>query len=161
MRTQTAVLALLLLLITGTVVARNSQAENRQSSIADKWIAAWNSHDPDKLVSLFSTDVMYEDVAFGQVSHGAAELRKFAADEFAAVPDLHVELEDSFIQGGHGSIQWKFSGTDTGMFKTGKKFNVRGVSIITVSNGKISRNFDYYDVATMMRQVGTLPQLAQ
>ena len=68
-----------------------------------------------------------------------------------------VELANSSIQGGHGSIEWVFSGTDAGMFKTGKQFSVRGVSIVTVKNGKISRNIDYYDVATLMKQVGLLP----
>lgn len=154
-----ALLGLALLLI-AILPDRDTQAAASANPIAEKWIAAWNSHDPDKLTSLFTNDVMYEDVAFAQLNHGTAELRKFAADEFSAVPDLHVELENSSIEGGHGNIQWKFSGTDTGMFKTGKKFNVRGVSIVTVSNGKISRNSDYYDVATLMRQVGVLPQSA-
>jgi predicted ester cyclase len=49
------------------------------------------------------------------------------------------------------------SGTDKGVYKTGKKFKVRGVSIITVKNGKISRSLDYYDAATIMKQVGLLP----
>jgi ketosteroid isomerase-like protein len=66
-------------------------------------------------------------------------------------------LANSSIQDGHGSIEWVFSGTDAGMFKTGKQFSVRGVSIVTVKNGKISRNVDYYDAATLMKQLGLLP----
>jgi ketosteroid isomerase-like protein len=66
-------------------------------------------------------------------------------------------LVSSSIQGGHGFLQWVFSGTDKGVFKTGKKFSVRGVSILELRNGKISRSQDYYDVATVMRQVGLLP----
>jgi len=31
------------------------------------------------------------------------------------------------------------------------------VSIVTVKNGKISRNVDYYDVATLMKQLELLP----
>ena len=53
-----------------------------------------------------------------------------------------------------------FSGTDKGMFKTGKKFSVRGVSILTLKNGKISHNVDYYDAATVMKQLGLLPDTA-
>jgi ketosteroid isomerase-like protein len=34
---------------------------------------------------------------------------------------------------------------------------VRGVSVIDMRDGKISRNLDFYDVATIMRQVGMLP----
>jgi len=77
------------------------------------------------------------------------------------VPDLKVELESSSIQGSHGSIAWVFSGTDKGIYKTGKTFKVRGASVITLKGGKISRNVDYYDAATIMRQVGQLPATTQ
>ncbi len=127
------------------------------AAVAEKWIAAWNSHNPDKMLPLFTDDIVYEDVAFGEVSHGNAELRKFFLSEIEGVPDLELKLERANIHGGHGTIEWTFSGTDKGVYKTGKKFSVRGVSVIDMRNGKISRNVDYYDVATIMRQVGVLP----
>jgi len=43
-----------------------------------------------------------------------------------------------------------------GIYKP-EEIQVRGVSIITVNNGKISRSLDYYDSATIMKQVGLLP----
>src|SRR5437588_12491905 len=135
----------------------NAKAGTHESTIVSRWIAAWNSHDVEKLIPLFTPDLTYEDVAFAQTSHGPAELRKFIAAEFDSSPDLHVELVNSYIQGGHGVLQWIFSGTDKTMFKTGKKFSVRGVSVLELKNGKISHNQDYYDVATLMRQVGVLP----
>jgi ketosteroid isomerase-like protein len=63
----------------------------------------------------------------------------------------------SSIHDGHGTIEWTLSGTDKGMYKTGKKFSVRGVSVIEVREGKIFRNLDFYDSATIMRQLGLLP----
>jgi len=131
---------------------------DRDTAVADKWIAGWNSHDPEQLLSAFTRDVFYEDVAFGEVSHGNAELRKFAASEFEAVPDLKVEMLRAAVHNGHGTIEWTFSGTDKDIFKTGKKFSVRGVSVIDVREGKISRSLDFYDAATIMRQVGVLPK---
>ena len=127
------------------------------SPVADSWITAWNSHDVVKWATHFTPDVYYEDVTFGEISRGSAEAQKFAASFFTDVPDLKLELADSSIEGNHGSIQWILSGTDKGVFKTGKPFKVRGVSIITVDHGKISRSIDYYDLATIMKQVGALP----
>jgi len=150
-----AILATLVVL--GIALLPNAQAAGDQSAVAEKWIAAWNSHSPDKMLPVFTDDVFYEDVAFGEVSHGQAELRKFAAEEFDGVPDLELKLVKANIQGGHGTIEWTFTGTDKGVFKTGKKFTVRGVSVIDVRDGKISRSLDFYDVATIMRQVGVLP----
>lgn len=127
------------------------------TAVAEKWIAAWNSHDPDKMLAVFTDDVFYEDVAFGEVSHGHGELRKFAAEEFEGVPDLELKLVRAAIHDGHGTVEWTFTGTDKGVYKTGKKFTVRGVSVIEVRDGKISRSLDFYDTGTIMRQVGVLP----
>jgi steroid delta-isomerase-like uncharacterized protein len=127
------------------------------TAIAEKWIAGWNSHDPDKMLPLFTDDVFYEDVAFGEASHGKAEVRKFILSEIEGVPDLELKLVRSDIHNGHGTIEWTFSGTDKGVFNTGKKFSVRGVSVIEMRSGKISRNLDFYDAATIMREVGKLP----
>ncbi|MGB9235427.1 MAG: nuclear transport factor 2 family protein [Terriglobales bacterium] len=150
-----AVLALVVTIITPASVAKAST--NDDTTVAEKWIAAWNSHNPDKMLAAFTDDVFYEDVAFGEVSHGHAEFRKFAADEFDAVPDLELKLVRASIHNGHGTIEWSFSGTDKGIYKTGKKFTVRGVSVIDVRDGKISRSLDFYDSGTIMRQVGVLP----
>ena len=152
--------ALLLAMLVSSATAAppaDKSAGDPDAAIAEKWIAAWNSHSPDKMLPLFTADIFYEDVAFGEVSHGSAELRKFAASEFEGVPDLELKLLRANIHGGHGTIEWIFSGTDKGVFNTGKKFSVRGVSVIDVRDGKISRNLDFYDTATLMRQVGLLP----
>jgi len=127
------------------------------SSSAENWIAAWNSHDTAKWATYFTSDIYYEDVTFAEISRGSEEGKKFAAEFFESVPDLKLELENFSFEGDHGSIQWILSGTDKGIYKTGKKFKVRGVSIIAVKNGKISRSLDYYDSATIMKQVGLLP----
>jgi steroid delta-isomerase-like uncharacterized protein len=127
------------------------------AALAENWIAAWNSHTPDKMLPLFTDDIFYEDVAFGEVSHGSAELRKFFLSEIEGVPDLELKLVRADIHNGHGTIEWTFSGTDKDVYKTGKKFSVRGVSVLEMRDGKISRNLDFYDSATIMRQVGLLP----
>jgi len=149
--------AAVLLLLALTVAASPDVKGAGDNAIAEKWIAAWNSHSPDKMLPLFSDDIVYEDVAFGELSHGKAEVSKFAASEFEAVPDLELKLLRADIHGGHGTIEWSFSGTDKDIYKTGKKFTVRGVSVIDVRNGKIVRNLDFYDSGTIMRQVGVLP----
>jgi len=152
--------ALLLAMLARPVIAAPRDGKSTtdlDATIAEKWIAAWNSHSPEKMLPVFTADVFYEDVAFGEVSHGSAELRKFAASEFEGVPDLELKLVRANVQGGHGTIEWVFSGTDKGVFNTGKRFSVRGVSVIDVRDGKISRSLDFYDSGTIMRQVGVSP----
>lgn len=156
-RVLTAVAMLAMMVLTPTAWPEAKPASNGGAAVAEQWIAGWNSRNPDQLLHLFTGDVFYEDVAFGEASHGTAELRKFADDYFQAVPDLELKLLRATIHNGHGTIEWTLSGTDKGMFKTGKKFSVRGVSVIDLRDGKIFRNLDFYDSATIMRQVGLLP----
>ena len=156
-RVLSSAILLAMLVLPAVAAPPDGKSIDPDAAVAEKWIAAWNSHNPDKMLSLFTDDIVYEDVAFGEVSHGSAELRKFAASEFEGVPDLELKLLRADIRGGHGTIEWMFSGTDKGVFKTGKKFSIRGVSVIDMRDGKISRNLDFYDVATIMRQVGVLP----
>jgi len=139
------------------VVAVLTAVGQKNQGVAADFIAAWNSHDVERVVPVFTNDVFYEDVTFGAVNRGSAELRKFAASIFEAVPDLKFELVSSSINGGHGTIEWVFTGTDQGLYKTGKRFSVRGVSVIDLRGEKISRNLDFYDPASIMRQVGLLP----
>jgi steroid delta-isomerase-like uncharacterized protein len=129
-----------------------------QTAVAQNWIDGWNSTDPEKLVAAFTPDGVYEDVAFGITKKGSAELRELHKFFHNAVGGLYVKLVDTHVADGHGTIEWVFGGTDVDVFRTGKPFSVRGVSVIEISDGRISRNLDYYDAAAIMRQVGVLPE---
>jgi steroid delta-isomerase-like uncharacterized protein len=132
-----------------------------KGSFIEQALSAWSTHDPDKVIEFYNDDVVYEDVAFGEVNHGKAELRKFAAEFFQEVPDLKLEVVSSSTYNDRGFVEWVFSGTDKGIYKTGKKFSVRGASVFQMRAGKCSSNKDYYNVATIMQQVGVLPEKAQ
>ena len=149
------VFAVTVFLLFGNALAQSRRST--QDKIVENWVAAWNSHDVIRVVPLFTDDVLYEDVTFGAVNHGSTDLRKFASFFFEAVPDMKFEVVKSFVQGKRGTIEWIFSGTDAGVYKTGKKFRVRGVSILELDHARIARNLDFYDSATIMRQVGLLP----
>jgi steroid delta-isomerase-like uncharacterized protein len=128
-----------------------------QSSLVQKWIDGWNSSTPQVLVSDFTPDGYYEDVPSGLKKRGSREIRDLHKHFHDVVGGLYVKLVGAHVAGGHGTIEWIFGGKDVGMWKTGKPFAVPGVSVIDVKNGRISRNLDYYDMATVMKQLGVLP----
>ena len=156
-RVMTAAALLGVLVLPAAAAPKQAKGAGAGDAVAAKWIAAWNSHDPDKMLPAFTDDIFYEDVAFGEVSHNHTEFRKFAAEEFEGVPDAELKLVRAAIQGSHGTIEWTFTGTDKGVYTTGKKFTVRGVSVVDVRDGKISRCLDFYDTGAIMKQVGVLP----
>jgi hypothetical protein len=49
------------------------------------------------------------------------------------VGDLYVKLVATHVANGHGTIEWLFGGKDIGVFKTGKPFDVPGVSVVEVA----------------------------
>lgn len=149
-------IAVLILLLVCAASAKDNTPAVRKA--IEQCFAYWNAHDLDKLATCYTDDVAYEDVAFGEVAHGSAEVKKMAQRFFDAVPDLKLELVDVKSDKKGGWAEWIFSGTDKGLFKTGKKFSVRGTSVFHLRGGKFSANKDYYDTATIMRQVGALPK---
>jgi len=144
----------LVLMLSEAVVKAGAAA---RKSVAQKWIDGWNASNPEVLVAAFTPDGIYEDVTFGLKKKGSAELRELHKFFHDSVGGLYVKLVASHVANGYGTIEWVFGGKDVGVFKTGKPFEVRGVSVIAVRGGRISRNLDYYDAATIMKQVGRLP----
>ena len=124
--------------------------------IAQAWAAAWNSHNADRVAALFTADGVYEDVPTGAVNRGRPAIRAFAQFFFTAAPDLKIQVVKSHVKGGHGEIEWIFSGTDVGLFGTGKKFSVRGATILDLRGDKIARDSDYWDLATVLTELGLL-----
>ena len=128
--------------------------------VLDQWALAWSSSDVEKLLPLFADSVDYEDVTLGAVSRGKNALRDFAAGVFAAFADLKFELKSRFVaaDGKSGAMEWVWRGRQTkdfpGLPATNKPFEVRGAAVVEFTDGKISRNSDYWDLATYMKQVG-------
>ena len=131
----------------------------------DDWAIAWSSddtNDPERVLALFADDCVFEDVTFGVVARGKEELRSFVKGAFAAVPDFKYGVTCRFAASRWAAIEWVMSGTHRGDFPgipaTGKRFSsVRGSTVLELEDGKIRRESDYWDAATLMKQVGLLP----
>ena len=130
--------------------------------ISNDCIGAWNSHDVNKVVSFYTDDCFYEDLAFGIVNHGKKELTAFVNTSFVDMPDLKFEVKSVFGAGAWGVTEWVMSGTFAhsslpAMPATGKTFSLRGASIVQFRGGKIARETDYYNLTTFLQQVGLMP----
>jgi steroid delta-isomerase-like uncharacterized protein len=134
------------------------------ASLADQWIDAWNTHDVERVLACLTADALYEDVPLGAVNRGADAVRGFIQTGWAAFPDMRFELTTSAISGDHGTAEWVMAGTHAGDFPglpaTGRPFSVRGVSVLELAGDKIRSVRDYWDFATVLRQLGFLPEHA-
>jgi steroid delta-isomerase-like uncharacterized protein len=126
------------------------------------YVAAWNSHDMEKVLSFCTDDVVFEEVPMEKVWRGKKEAKDFAKDTFTNFPDFKIEVKSGFSAGAQGAGEWVMSGTfanssTPGMPATGKRFSVRGTSIIEFREGKISRESMYWNLASFLQQVGLMP----
>lgn len=137
-------------------------ATNVEKMMKD-YFTAWNSHKVDKITSFFTDDCVYEDVATGFVRHGKKEQAALVTGLFDWSPDYQLELKSAFGGGVWAASEWVMTGTQSGdistprIAATGRRFSIRGASITELRNGKISRNTDYWDWASFLRQVGMMP----
>jgi steroid delta-isomerase-like uncharacterized protein len=132
-----------------------------------EFMAAFNSHDVDKILSLYTDDCIVEDVAKGKVYHGMQEFKKYNNDYFAAFPDARLEFKIDIRLGDWAAYEWVMTGTHRGilpasknmpeMSPTNKKFSIRGATISQIRNDKVIRETNYYDMASFMMQLGLIP----
>ena len=143
----------------GAVPARS--AMNPEQMLED-FAAAWSQRDVDKILSYYTDDCVYEDVALGRVMRGREEIRTFIEELFRAVPDFRIEHREALVSGEGGAAEWVISGTHTsdlpGLPATGRRFSIRGASVLELQDGKIRRISDYWDTAAFLRQLGLLPE---
>jgi steroid delta-isomerase-like uncharacterized protein len=159
MRQKLLVLVTLLALAGGGSSARGANTQELER-VLEQWVVAWSSNDVEKLLPLFTDNVDYEDVPFQAASQGKDALRDIAAGTFGAFADMKFELKSRFVaaDGKSGVIEWIWRGRQTQDFPalpaTNKPFEVRGTTVVEFTDGKISRNSDYWDLATYLKQVG-------
>ena len=127
--------------------------------------AAFNAQDFQKFLSFHTDDVITVSVADGSVIHGKEELRAFVNSYFVGFKDFKMELTSSFTSGNRQCEEWVISGTHTGVFQglaaTGKHISVHGILVREMKKGKTSHVSNYFDSATLMRQLGLLPPIPQ
>jgi steroid delta-isomerase-like uncharacterized protein len=130
--------------------------------VLDEWGAAWTSGDTNRLLRIFTDDIVYEDVTFAAVNKGHEALRKFAADVFDAYPGSTFEVKSRLVSPDRkwGAIEWVFRGRQTkdlpGLPATNTSFELRGASVVEFRGNKISRNSDYWDLETFKKRVGLI-----
>ncbi len=132
---------------------------NDQTRAIEDWAAYWSAHEMERLLPLFTDDVIYEDVPMGVMNRSATELRAFVEMVFSRIPDVTFELQSRFADGTRGGAEWIMRGTRDlpGMPATRRQVEVRGASIFEFVGNRIRRCSDYWDMATYFKQLGLMP----
>jgi predicted ester cyclase len=78
-----------------------------------------------------------------------------------AFPDLHYAIEDTIATGDKVVIRARISGTHRGKLRgavpTGKRFEMTGIAIARLADGKLVERWACFDNLAMLQQLGLLP----
>ena len=126
---------------------------------------AWASRNLEKLESLHADDCVYEDVARGVVRKGKKEISEYFRGLLVGFPDVKFETKGVFFSNNRVCWEWVMTGTHLGNLEslpaTRRTISVRGVTVEEIRGDKKSRVSDYYDEATLLRQLGVIPPAPQ
>lgn len=135
---------------------QKSDPSMEMKSIVDKLEDAWNGRNIDALDEIFAPD--FVRIVNNQPEANGVEGYKKAIEDFrTAYPDLKLTLDNTIYAETGGATRWVLTGTNTGpgqMPPTGKSVNIWGLSIVQITNGKITKEIVAYDNQDLMEQLG-------
>ncbi len=142
----------------------NGELSNGDGRVmAEKVIAAWNSHEPDRILAIYAPGYRGVDVAQARPIEGARGMAQMMLRYTRAFPDLTYTLVDSVGQDDRLVLHWIARGTHRGTIMnippTGRTIEVRGVSIMKIEGERVREGHIVWDLAGLLRSMGLLPEL--
>jgi steroid delta-isomerase-like uncharacterized protein len=134
--------------------------------IARSFYTYWNEREFDRLAELLAEDgeivLVGSDTRFRGPA-GALEFSRMWADGF---PDGRVEIDRVISAGDHVVLQFTGRGTQTGALRspggeiaaTGRSVTLNLCDVHEIRNGKIRSLQSYFDTASLLAQLGVMPE---
>ena len=127
-------------------------------------INAWNAHNPDGVAGLVSNDFVSESDTLPAALRGPEAVRQAVQMYLRAFPDLHFEVEQILASGEYVTVRWLATGAHGGELMgippTNKRVVTHGCTVEEIRNGKLVREWVYWDTGNLLRQIGVLPSQA-
>ncbi len=126
--------------------------------------AAWAAKDVKKAAALYTDDAIIAIAGAGGIEESkVADLEKQRAMYFTSFPDLEMTYTRVVAKAPYAVAEWVFTGTNKGDMMgqkaTNKKAGFRGATVITFTpDGKVKRETNYFDMGTMVGQLGLGPK---
>jgi steroid delta-isomerase-like uncharacterized protein len=136
------------------------------AGFADRYLAAWNSHDADRVLECMTDDIVYDDAAWPTQMRGHDDVRDFVTAIWRAMPDLAFQVvEGPYVVADKpkAAFHWRATGMFTGPLEppgfapTGRSMEIEGVDFHEYRDGKIARLRIDFDMLDATRQLGLMP----
>lgn len=108
-------------------------SETLKAAVREFYERGWNRGDLSVIEELFSPEYQDHDAAAQTGTGGLDGARQFIETFRAAIPNLHVAIEDQYAEGSVVTTRWKATGTHGGTLMgvpaTNRHVEVSGISI--------------------------------
>ena len=157
-----AIVVLLLGLSTswgGSATAQDASPEATPGSIPPllaEWAEAWSSHDPEQVAALYAPDAVYQEIPTNSVAQGHDEIRAFVEGTHTAFSDIQVTPRTGFQAEDWAVLEGDFAGRSA----EGRPFSVPFIVIMELEGDLIRRSSDYFDLNSVLTQIGAAPAAA-
>ncbi|MDG2341597.1 MAG: ester cyclase [Cytophagales bacterium] len=88
---------------------------------------------------------------------GIEAVKNFYLNYFLGFSDVQFTIVDAFGQGDKIVKYWNFKGTHTADFfgipPSGNKLDLSGTTLVSIKDGKIAREQDFFDMMSMLNQL--------
>ncbi|MBS1946912.1 MAG: nuclear transport factor 2 family protein [Bacteroidetes bacterium] len=140
----------------------SASAENIK--IGTEWISLLNRHDSIRLAILYSENAQVSSPNWEGTKEGRTEIRAIYGRYFSSTPDLRYILSDIITTDTAIVLEYEFYGTlsapepSTPAYMKGKKYSLKGCTVMHVRNGMITKQEFYFDQLAFLRQMGFFEQ---
>jgi steroid delta-isomerase-like uncharacterized protein len=133
------------------------------AQIHQQMVNAWNARDYDTMQSLLHPDYTYTG-GDGKEMRGPEAGMAIARMYAAAFPDGRIEVQRVYTQGDTAVAEFVARGTHggelMGIAPTGRAVEINICNVMELRDGKIHREREYFDMLTMLTQLGVATQAA-
>ncbi|WP_159096553.1 ester cyclase [Miniimonas sp. S16] len=126
-------------------------------------VPRWNAHDVPGILAHYDDEIVWHDVAAGRRYRGKAEVGAYLERLMAGLPDLTLEVTQRLPRGRFVAEEYVIRGTHAGTLfglpPTGRRLEIRCLSVVEFRDGKLLEDHFSFDVASVLHQAGLLPPL--
>ena len=142
-------------------------ADQNIINLALEMIDAHNHHDDDRLGAAVTADFIYNEFGTQRRVQGRQEFIKIWQGWRRVFPDVNGAIRNIFVSGNQAMAETTWDGTFRGDLvfpgqtipATGGRMEQFPVAFVfTAEGGKLTETHLYFDVMTLLQQIGAMPQ---
>jgi steroid delta-isomerase-like uncharacterized protein len=131
--------------------------------IAKSQITAYNQKDWTAVAAVLAPGCVYDEVATHRRVQGVNDIMAAWRGWATAIPDSRASFDSISVSGNTVTLELTWRGVHTGPLETpagalapsGRSMDIRACQVVEVADGKVQSIRHYFDMATLLRQLGS------